>query len=61
MRWLFPRKEIRIDASCLDCGHPITIRMRDEELLEVTPPTAVGHMNIPFARALTGEVTWGSA
>ena len=61
VRWLFPGTEIRIDTSCLDCGQPIRVRMRDEEILEVNPPTTVGHMNIQFAKALTGEVTWGSA
>jgi hypothetical protein len=61
VRWLFPGTEIHIDTSCLDCGQPIHIRMRDEEILEVNPPTTVGHMNIQFAKALTGEVTWGSA
>ena len=61
VRWLFPDTEIRIDTSCLDCGQSITIRMRDEEILEVNPPTTVGHMNIQFAKALTGEVTWSSA
>jgi hypothetical protein len=35
--------------------------MRDEEILEVNPPTTVAHMNLQFAKALTGEVTWGSA
>lgn len=60
VRWLFPGTEIRIDTSCLDCGQPISIRMRDE-IFEVNPPTTVGHMNIPFSKALTGEVTWGSA
>jgi hypothetical protein len=34
--------------------------MRDEEILEVDPETTVGHMNIPFAKMLTGEVAWGS-
>jgi hypothetical protein len=61
VRWLFPGTEIRIDTNCLDCGQPIRIRMRDEEILEVNPSTTVGHMNIQFAKALTGEVTWGSA
>ena len=61
VRWLFPGTEIRIDTSCLDCGQPIRVRMRDEEILEVNPPTTVGHMNIQFAKALTREVTWGSA
>jgi hypothetical protein len=35
--------------------------MRDEEILEVNPATAVGHVNIAFAKVLAGEVTWGKA
>lgn len=61
MRWLFPGTEVRVDARCLDCGDPIVVRMRDEEILEVDPVTTVGHVNIPFAKALAGEVTWGLA
>lgn len=61
VRWLFPDTEIHIETRCLDCGKPIIIRMRDEEILEINPTTTVGHMNIPFAKALAGEVTWGSA
>ena len=61
MRWLFPGTEIRIETRCLDCGEPISVRMRDEEILEVNPTTTVGHVNIPFAKALTGEVSWGLA
>ncbi len=61
VRWLFPRTEIRIDTRCLDCGEPILIRMRDEEILEVNPPMTVGHVNIPFAKALAGEAAWGKA
>jgi hypothetical protein len=45
--WLFPGREVRIDARCLDCGEPLTVRMRDGELLEITPVTAVGHANHP--------------
>jgi hypothetical protein len=33
--------------------------MRDEEILDVDPPTAVGHMNIPFSKLLKGEATLG--
>jgi len=61
VRWLFPGTEIRIDTQCLDCGEPILVRMRDEEILEVNPATTVGHVNIAFAKALTGEVSWGMA
>jgi hypothetical protein len=35
--------------------------MRDAELLEVDPPTAVGHMNVPFSKILTGEAALGVA
>jgi hypothetical protein len=35
--------------------------MRDDDILEVNPETTVGHMNIPFAKALTGEATWGAS
>ena len=59
VRWLFPGTEVRIEARCLDCGQPILVRMRDEEILEVDPVTVVGHMNIPLARILSGEVSWG--
>jgi hypothetical protein len=61
VRWLFPGAEVRIDARCLDCGEPIVVRVRDDQILEVNPATTVGHMNIPFAKALAGEVTWGLA
>jgi len=50
VRWLFPGTEIRIDTRCLDCGEPILVRMRDEEILEVNPATTVGHVNIPSQR-----------
>ena len=57
VRWLFPGTEVRIDTHCLDCGEPILIRIRDEEILEVDPPTIVGHMNVPFSKLLAGEVS----
>ena len=61
MRWLFPGTEVRLDSRCLDCGDPIVVRMRDEEILEVDPPTTVGHMNVPLSKVLTGEATFGHA
>jgi len=61
VRWLFPGKEVRIDAYCLDCGQPIIIRLLDENILEISPSTVVGHMNVPFAKALTQGVPWGMA
>ena len=55
MRWLFPGKEIHIDARCLDCGESITVRMKDEELLEANPATIVGQITLPIRK--WGEVT----
>ena len=58
MRWLFPGTEVRFDTRCLDCGQPIVVRMKDDKVLEVDPPTTVGHVNAPFAKLLTGEITF---
>lgn len=35
---------------CLDCGDPIVVRMRDEEILEVDPPGTVGHTVRSFTK-----------
>lgn len=32
-----------MEAPCLDCGEPIVIEMRDEELLSVEPEGVVGY------------------
>ncbi len=56
MRWLVPGCEVRIDAGCLDCAKGVRIRMRDEEILEVDPPDAVIHSNVPLAQ--WGEHSW---
>jgi len=51
--WLFPRKDVQIDARCLDCAERIMVRMRDGALVEVSPDTVVGHSNVSlpdFAR-----------
>jgi hypothetical protein len=61
VRWLFPHTEVRIDTRCLDCGQPIVVRLKDDKILEVDPPTTVGHINAPFAKLLTGEISLGYA
>jgi len=48
--WLFPGREVRVAATCLDCGEPLAVRMRDGALLEADPPTIVGHVNVPLRR-----------
>jgi len=43
VRWLFPGKTVRVDAPCLDCGEPMVVEMRDEEVSSVQPATIVGY------------------
>lgn len=43
VRWLVPGATVRIDAPCLCCGDTIVVELRDEELLNVDPATAVGY------------------
>lgn len=43
MRWLFPGKTVRLDAPCLDCGEPLMVEMRDEQILAVQPQSIVGY------------------
>jgi hypothetical protein len=57
VRWVFPGKEVRLDALCLDCGEPIVMRFLDEEILEVTPESTVGFMNQSFNSEISGDMT----
>lgn len=50
VRWLFPGKEVRVDTLCLDCGEPIAIRMQDDRIIEVEPPSSVAYLMSPFAK-----------
>jgi hypothetical protein len=43
VRWMFPGRVIRVDAPCLDCGEPISLEMRDEQLLSTDPDGIVGY------------------
>lgn len=47
MRWLFPGKEVQVDARCLDCAQPLQLRMRDDVIVALSPETMVGHANLP--------------
>ena len=55
MRWLFPGQEVRVDATCLDCGLPIRVVTRDEDILDIDPETAVGYIPSPFTRSRAGS------
>ena len=48
IRWLFPGSEVVVDTRDLATAEPIRIRYRDDEVLEVTPDTTVGHINHPM-------------
>lgn len=50
MRWLFPGREVRVDTLDLATAEPIALRFRDEEILEISPDTVVGHICIPMPR-----------
>jgi hypothetical protein len=39
--WLFPGQEVRIDATCIDCLEPMSLNMRDGNILETEPATLV--------------------
>ncbi len=55
VRWLFPGQHVQVDSRCLDCGGPIRLRMKDDDILEVSPATTVGYMTSPFSRARIGS------
>jgi hypothetical protein len=37
-----------MDAPCLDCGEPMVIVMRDEQVLTVEPDTIAGYAITPI-------------
>ena len=55
VRWLFPGKKVTIESRCLDCGETVTVQTRDDQLLDVTPSTAVGYQTSPFSRSRIGS------
>jgi hypothetical protein len=58
VRWLFPGQEVVVESRCLDCGGSVRLRMRDEEILEIDPQTAVGYMPSPFAPSRVGSAAF---
>ena len=48
IRWLFPGQEIKIEVRDLATAELITVRYKDDEILEITPETTVGHINNPM-------------
>ncbi len=58
VRWLFPGHEISVHSHCLDCGDPIHVRMKDEAIVEIEPPTAVAYMTSPFSKWREGSAAF---
>lgn len=50
---MFPEEEVHIESCCPQSGTPITVRIKDGAVLEITPPTAVVLINQPFDRLKT--------
>ncbi len=48
IRWLVPGKEVLVETRDLATAEPIRVRYRDEEILEISPETTVGHINHPM-------------
>ncbi|MEJ2165536.1 MAG: hypothetical protein P8X90_08400 [Desulfobacterales bacterium] len=48
--WLFPGKDVQIDAPCLDCGQKMRLVMRDGKILEADPEELTGYVAVPFGR-----------
>jgi hypothetical protein len=42
LRWVFPGKEIVVDANCIDCGETLRLRLKDDEILEREPASIIG-------------------
>jgi hypothetical protein len=48
IRWLFPGQEVLVECRDLATAELIRVRYKDDEILEVTPDTTVGHINNPM-------------
>ncbi|MCL1594322.1 MAG: organomercurial lyase [Actinomycetia bacterium] len=48
--YMFPGKAVTIDSRCVDCADSVSVTVRGDEILNIDPPEAVGHMNEQFAK-----------
>jgi len=53
---LFPGKEITIDSRCLQSGARIRVRMRDSDVLEISPNEAIGYSSTSMDQ--WGQPSW---
>jgi len=48
--WLFPGKTLHIDATCLDCGEPLQVAVRDGVIERAEPTGMVLWVDVPLRR-----------
>lgn len=46
----FPGKMVHVDAYCRDCGDPISLDLRDGQIVAQSPDNIVAHLGVPVAR-----------
>jgi len=46
--WLFPGKEITVEAPCLDCGEPMQVVVRDGRIVSASSDTLTAFVDVPF-------------
>ena len=49
--WMFPHSEVKVISRCVHCAEQVIVIIKDGEVLNIDPVTAVGHMNSPLASA----------
>lgn len=46
--WLYPGKDVTIEAPCLDCGEPMRLTLCDGDIREQEPAGIVPFVDVPF-------------
>lgn len=50
LSWLFPGKEVRVDAPCLATGDPLSFTMRDGSFERREPETICMYVDLPMSK-----------
>ena len=49
--WVFfPGKTVHVDIHCRDCGDPMSLDLRDAQIVAQSPADMVVHLGVPVAR-----------
>jgi hypothetical protein len=46
--WLFPGKDVTVEAPCLDCGEALRVVVREGRIVSAEPATIHAFVDIPF-------------